>query len=47
MKCPKPTCDKTMKQIVYEDTMPPSRIQKRFICACGAYVLIEYDLWED
>lgn len=46
MKCPKPTCNHDMKQIV-QDNLTPARIQKRFICRCGAYVLIEYDLYEE
>ena len=47
MKCPKPTCEETMKQIVFDSSMPPNRVEKRYICKCGAYVLVQYDLWED
>jgi len=44
MECPNPRCDnKTMKCIVNEK-IHKYRIQQRFICYCGAYVQLEYDL---
>ena len=47
MECPKPTCDNKDMKCIVNEPLTPARIQKRFICYCGASVIVEYDLYEE
>ena len=47
MKCPNPICNNNEMKMIVRDTLTRCRLQKRYICYCGAYVLVEYDLCED
>jgi len=47
MKCPNPKCDNFEMKCIVDELLTAARVQKRYICKCGAYVLIEYDLFEE
>ncbi len=46
MKCPNPKCDNESMKLIVDEEVVFGRWQKRFICHCGAYVQLEYDLFE-
>jgi len=47
MKCPNPKCTNEIMKIIASDKLTRCRLELRYICYCGAYVLVQYDVCEE